>query len=220
MTTVEIIPVADEGENISATKAWVFYGNISYGRASISEHAINKGVVGAAQWLDASKVREEIMSWQEREEEEISPRYLPYHILSSTSDSLVWFVPSSKRSLTFTAPALKSLSGKSLTVPSLVFQVKGSRLLVHAIRSSKCPALDSPLYDSPFPNMMTGGSVCTGTMEKHGVKPSDAEAWTDSFFESAFTHSAYVKYWKSVSKGEKPKLRPANLTLKDFIYEH
>lgn len=218
-TTIEVAPVTDPGARITATKVWVFYGS-NYETASIAEHGVNgSGVVGPAKWLDEASVRKEIMSWKEREQENTAPAYLPHRILSSSSTRLVWFVPAAKQSLAFTSPKLEPLSGKPLPVPPLVFSAGAGSLTVFALARDDCPGPATRLYEAPFPNTYTDGSVCLGSMPRHGVAPPDAEAWTDSFFESAFTHETFVKYWRAAAAGKKtPKLKPAGITLKDLIY--
>ena len=220
-STIEMCPVLDPGMQVKANKAWVFYS--SYNGTSISEHAIDSsGNAGPAKWLDAEGIRKESMSWKERQEQQ-SPCFLPYRLLSSTEDEVVWYVPSSKRAVAFTAPEHAKHHGQLLDMPHMVFRARvraGLTELKLFTLKSEPKGMADKLFVSPFPNTYKDGGVCLGSTVKHGVRPADAEKWTDAFFNSKFTHGSYVKYWTAVAKGKAPKLKPTTVTLGHLINGH
>jgi len=127
--------------------------------------------------------------------------FLPEHVLACTADVLVWHVPPGCHPLFFQTASeeLNALTGKPLPHPGLVFRAAsrggGSSLHVWAVRWRGRPRPGTPLYHAPFLNINEGGSVCLGSMPKpttHG--PEAAEAWTASFFGSAFTHGGGSRF--------------------------
>lgn len=151
-----------------------------------------------------------------KREKEDRPAWLPYRILCHGSRKLVWHVPASERSLSFTEPKMKAFSGQH-PVPPLVFSVTEGRMSVAAIKERATIDQDTSLYQAPFPNIYKGGGLCHGSMRKYGHAPADAEKWTEAFFGSAFTHRQFFNYWQAIKAGEKPTaLKPLNLTLKDL----
>lgn len=207
-------PAVDE---VTATDAYILYGsNVKH----VSHHDVKAGTVGPGKWVDAhallralDKVNRPAKAKREAKAE--APVWLPYHILSIGSDELCWHVPAAKRRLNFTEPRMRKLSGE-LQLPAMLFKVQGRSLHLAAIPDDAIPAPDTPLYQAPFPNTYKGGGLCHGTMKKYGHAPADAAKWTDAFFDSAFTHFTYFKYWQAVKAGKSPALKPMGKTLKEL----
>ena len=215
-TTIERFAVPDPASEIAATKVWVFYNDI------VSEHEVGTdGALGPGHWIDTKSVvkaldktvRPEKAAVEEALEE---PVFLPHRILCSTPKLLVWHVSPSKRPLVFTAKGLKQLSGVELQMPGMVFALVGTSLFAFAVKVASV-TLKSRLYEAPFPNMFRDNRVCQGSMPKHGFAPADADKWTDSFFESKFTHQTFVQYWKGVAKGCTKDLKSTDKTLEDIF---
>ena len=117
-------------------------------------------------------------------------QFLPSNVLAASRKRLLWHVPASRRPLYFEgSTALARLSGTAWPLPALVFTAKGERLSVYAVRRRGRPRPDTLLYHAPFFNVYESGSVCLGSMRKPGVRGIEAaRAWTEAFFQSAFTH--------------------------------
>lgn len=127
--------------------------------------------------------------------------FLPERVLAYSEAALVWHVRPSRQRLFFESQSevLGQVSGERFPVPGLVFKAAGEgakkALSVWAIRQQGRPDPDTILYHAPFFNVYRDGRVCLGSMplpEAH--VPSAAETWTRSFFASAFTHGAGVRF--------------------------
>ncbi len=214
--TIERFAIPDPANEIKATKVWVFYNDL------VSEHEVQSdGTIGAGHWIDTESVVKSLDQTVRPEKAAITakletPVFLPHRILCSTPKLLVWYVAPSKRPLVFTSNGLKSLSGKELQVPGMVFALDGTDLYAFSIKETTLTP-KSRLREAPFPNMFGRNRVCKGSMPKHGIAPANAEGWTDSYFESKFTHNTYVKYWKAVAKGQNPPLKLTDQTLEDIF---
>lgn len=221
---VERFAVQNEACEITAQRIWVFYNS------HIAEHAIAKnGVVSPAKWVDTKAVLKRLdRTHRPAKAKKEAPCFLPYHILCATADRLVWYVPPSKRTLSFTGKDLIHLSGKEVSIPGMVFSVEDQSISasspnavrtvikgVFAVIDGK-PTPLTILHEAPFPNCHRNGGLCHGSMKRYGVLPSDAELWTDSFFQSSFTHNTDTKYWNAVAKGKSPKLKATDKTIEDY----
>ena len=66
------------------------------------------------------------------------PEVLPPNVLCRTSDMLVWWTPSTRRTMFFTprTPEAERLNGRCFAHPALVFKVHAGRLFVRALSVS------------------------------------------------------------------------------------
>jgi len=122
---------------------------------------------------------------------------LPPTVLCRTPDVTIWWRPPSVAPV-FYAPAreakngeaLKAISGRSVRHPGLVFKATRTSLWVRAVKGAERPSASTPMFEAPYFNVSTTGSVCVGSMRKpHSRGIAALREWERSFFESEFTHA-------------------------------
>ncbi len=125
--------------------------------------------------------------------------YVPPHVVAMSTEAVAWYEPATKRAMYFKAEhdrSVQALDGVLVPQPPLVFAVRAGRLYVYALREDERPTLHTPLYRAPYWNVVTQEAVCTGTMViPNTVEPTNTKAWSDAFFQSAFTHLSGGKRW-------------------------
>lgn len=124
------------------------------------------------------------------------PGLIPPRVLAVGETGCSWYVPAGKREMYFHSKSedLRAASGEAVAHPGLVFAVDNRRgasmLRVFAFRKRGRPSLAARLYQAPFLNVSSNGSVCLGSTAVPGVTdPAAAPAWTEAFFASAFSHA-------------------------------
>lgn len=110
------------------------------------------------------------------------------HILATTDDATVWWVPAGKRRIAFQTQEI----GRRAAVtpqPALLFAVTRKGWFVHALKESTRPTAKTKLCVAPYFNVWSQGKICVGSTIKPQESPgADPDAWTKAFFSSAFTH--------------------------------
>ena len=171
------------------------YSNDKTAYASVHEVRFNGGgqaVVGPGE----PATREGLLAALDALLGKLPCQFLPSNVLAASRKRLVWHVPASRRPLYFEgSTALAGLSGSVWPLPALVFAASGlpndgsAKLSVYAVRRRGRPRPDTLLYHAPFFNVYKNGGVCLGSMRKPSTTGiAAAEAWTEAFFQSAFTH--------------------------------
>jgi PRTRC genetic system protein B len=142
-------------------------------------------------------------------------RVLHENVIAVSDEALVWWEPAQKRRIAF---ANKQVGKRASVVPhpALLFVVYGGGWFVYALAESKRPTAETSICVSPYFNVWSGGSICTGSTALPKAEERDnPEAWTKAFFKSAFTHpnidtkDGLVKYkggpfafWRDVLNGK------------------
>jgi PRTRC genetic system protein B len=164
------------------------------------------------------------------------PEVLPPNVLCRTSDMLVWWTPSTRRTMFFTprTPEAERLNGRCFSHPALVFKVHAGRLFVRALSLSVRPDADARLFVAPYWNTNDRGDVCIGSMrvpDSSGVE--SMQGWEDGYFGSEFTHpngtgrltthpGGFARLWESLVDGTVfpiEYLVDARQTLAQFVKE-
>lgn len=118
--------------------------------------------------------------------------------------------------------------------PGLVFAVSGRVWKVWAVKGSARPAPQSELFQAPYFNVYSSGSICKGNvLLPDGATVEKINAWNESFFDSFFTHpnvtGKLVKYqggacsfWRDMLDGGYARfpqrvLVPIGATLNDLV---
>ena len=117
----------------------------------------------------------------------ILPENLIYINQKPGFNTLAWIVPESKKSLFF-VKELNIPSGMA-SCPTLLFLVKGKKLFIYALGSSKRD-LAVKVFKAPFHNIYEDGSVCLGNAETENNIQSFEDAvayWQKMFFQSEFS---------------------------------
>lgn len=164
--------------------------------------------------------------------------YLPENTLAVGVGSIIWWLPSSDRSVSFACndELIGNSSGKT-PHPSLVFGVSSNGdWSVFAIKGNKRPTPDTSLWQAPYFNVWSSGKICIGsTRVPSGATTEQIEGWNKSFFASNFSHpnvhapqklvnhkGGSYQFWRDMLDGSFKKfpervLVETDFTLKDFI---
>lgn len=120
----------------------------------------------------------------------ILPANLLY-IATNNEGFAVWHTPQMERKLFF-VPELGIPSGP-MKIPAMLWIGGRDRLSVFALKGSRKPLLNSPLFHAPYFNMYSDGRVCMGTV-KLGIQSDTCledfiGLWEKYFFNSYFSHT-------------------------------
>lgn len=119
--------------------------------------------------------------------------WLPPHVLTLSSNRLVWYLPSQRRRIWFNAEAkpYRHLNGKEVTWPALIFDATiNAGLRILALGSDARPTPETPLFRAPCMNLYSLGEMCRGNAPMPKVFSTEAmKMYEDSFFKSAFSHT-------------------------------
>ena len=149
---------------------------------------------------------------------ELPAAFLPHNVLVYSTSLTAWWEPAQVRSMFFTADCDgKTLDGKLVPHPPLVFAVRNGRLMIWALAEDHRPDTDTWLYMAPYWNTYEDGSVCHGSMPTpRTVTIGNLPQWSHAFFASRFTGSnlgiqqcshaeGFIGLWRSlVGKKEFP----------------
>lgn len=122
--------------------------------------------------------------------------FVPPELLFMDGDVMCWWVPPAKRHIAFRCEELgKAERGEVVPNPGLVFRVdRGRRWNVWAVKGAERPGEDSLLYQAPYFNVSSSGSICVGNVQlPDGTTAERIGAWNSAFFGSFFTHSNVKK---------------------------
>ncbi len=128
-------------------------------------------------------------SFQPIEIKGLMPENILYFQQTFFDVTLVWYLPPQKRTLHF-KKELKLNEGE-VSLPGLIFAVKGKELTVVAVKGKNKPNLKTPLFKAPFYNMYQDATVCMGNISETKMKKvlnEEMERWEKRFFNSYFSH--------------------------------
>lgn len=118
---------------------------------------------------------------------------LPSTVLYADPTLLVWWAPAAGRPIFFRTGRTSfdaAMDGQGVSHPPLLFVATPGRLRVHALRESRRPEGDDPLFVAPYFNLFSGGAMCAGNVRlPETLRPQGIDAWERAFFDTRFTHS-------------------------------
>lgn len=121
--------------------------------------------------------------------------FLPETVLYLHGDLLIWWVPPTRRHLSFRvgddhAQAFGGQErGEVMPMPGLIFAASSNAWQVWAVKGHTRPTLATPLYQAPFFNVYEDGMICQGSAPRpEGSTVDKIAAWNEAFFRSYFTH--------------------------------
>lgn len=160
---------------------------------------------------------------------------MPSNILQiyfGENGSAVWFTKAKMRKLFF-AESLEIPNGYA-EIPAMLWLADKKSFKVFALKGSRRPTENTPIFHSPFFNVYENGSVCMGTVNVEIKKSASIEEftknWEDYFFNSYFSHLMNghnpvnrncIQVWKDLVEGKKPfpneVLIKTNKTIKNLL---
>ena len=124
----------------------------------------------------------------------IPENLIQFDVLPGGYYDMTWFRPAEKRHLYF-FKELHIPSGEAM-VPAMLYRVKRKYLYVYALLTDERPTINTSLYNAPFHNVDSEGSVCLGSakVKKPSARTYQAEMdyWETMFWKSEFTHLAHA----------------------------
>ena len=121
--------------------------------------------------------------------------FLPDNVLFMAGDLMLWWLRPGLRHISFKVSERDASllggadRGESVAHPGLVFAASSREWRVWAVKGSRRPAPETPLFQAPYYNVDARGHVCQGSAPRpDGTAAEKIEAWNDAFFRSYFTH--------------------------------
>jgi PRTRC genetic system protein B len=124
--------------------------------------------------------------------------YIPENVLFLNGEAAVWWMPPSRRHISFSTPNhIKEMGaaerGEIVPHPGLVFAAGQNLWRVWAVKGAKRPTPETPLFQAPYFNVDSQGRICQGSVTVPEVgTAAKIDAWNDAFFRSTFTHPNIV----------------------------
>jgi PRTRC genetic system protein B len=122
-----------------------------------------------------------------REQRRPALRQLPTHLIATDLESCsVWLRPAGCERLLLALPERTALLAAPMPPLLLAARENGS-LAVMALAGDGRPGPETPLYQTPLPNIGSIGAVCLGSTERQAFDPLDESAPWKAFWGSAFS---------------------------------
>lgn len=124
------------------------------------------------------------------------------HILAATPYAIAWWIPASTRTLHFRDDG--DMETVTVDFPSHVGVFCRGRLYFAAVKANKArPSGSTPLFNSPLPNLYSGGNFCGGTAA--GKLPANASidhipSYEAFLFDTVNTHVGSCKPLEGITK--------------------
>lgn len=142
--------------------------------------------------LDATKVQEE--NYVRLSRELVPEGYIDGAFASDDTYWCIWKVKGAKRQFVLDMRnGDDSLRHHIIPYPSLVFALKVHKGVRQAFRCYATKEGSSALYEYPFGNVNTGGSVCMGSIRTKDVTPANTE---EDFFLGVTNNDYYSGFAK------------------------
>ncbi|MCA8229262.1 PRTRC system protein B [Burkholderia vietnamiensis] len=110
-------------------------------------------------------------------------------VIFSGSGVVAWWMPAGVRHVWFKSDKPLGTRAGPAHQPALLFIAQGDSRHVFALTESARPRRETPLFQAPYYNVYSSGSVCTGNVEiAKQPNAADVEQYEDEFFRSRFTH--------------------------------
>ncbi|KVP60784.1 hypothetical protein WK72_18960 [Burkholderia ubonensis] len=115
-------------------------------------------------------------------------------VIFAGSGVVAWWMPACVRHVWFKSEKPLGTRAGPAHQPALFFIAQGDSRHVFALAENARPQRETPLFQAPYFNVYSSGSVCTGNVEiTKQPTAADVEQYEDEFFRSRFTHPNAVK---------------------------
>ncbi|KVG83225.1 hypothetical protein WJ36_10685 [Burkholderia ubonensis] len=115
-------------------------------------------------------------------------------VIFAGSGVVAWWTPACVRHVWFKSEKPLGTRAGPAHQPALFFIAQGDSRHVFALAENARPQRETPLFQAPYFNVYSSGSVCTGNVEiTKQPTAADVEQYEDEFFRSRFTHPNAVK---------------------------
>jgi len=159
-------------------------------RAFATLHAVREDAKGGKVIGEGTLVSHQALS---ELVEQLAPErglsFLPPEVLAVCATGLVWWRRPAPATVWFnTQDALGTKNGKT-PHPGLVFAATATGWWVWAVKGSERPMPQTQLYQAPYYNVSSDGSICTGNADvPDGLGVTAIPGYEAAFWGSRFTH--------------------------------
>lgn len=114
--------------------------------------------------------------------------FLNPRLLAVGESEAAWWSPPGRHTPFFAGGRkMDRFSGVEITMPALLYHVRGRQLRIRALACRGRPRRGTPLYVAPLWNIYQNGTLCMGSMPVPDGVPADCtDAWERAFWDSAF----------------------------------
>ena len=135
-------------------------------------------------------------------EQEASSDFIPETLLAKGVGYMVWWVKPARRTVWFKCEEMGPEQSGEVPNPGLIMAVTPSSWYLWAVKGAGRPTLNTKLYQAPYFNVYSTGSLCTGSI----AMPRDTDffnigKWEQAFFASFFTHPNVHESGGLIKKG-------------------
>lgn len=125
--------------------------------------------------------------------EQLAPQrglnFLPPEVLATCATGIVWWRRPAPAKVWFNTQDGLGQKNGTTPQPGLVFAATASGWWVWAVKGAERPARDSKLYQAPYYNVNSQGSICTGNADvPEGLGIDSIPGYEAAFWGSRFTH--------------------------------
>ncbi|MCA8079949.1 PRTRC system protein B [Burkholderia cepacia] len=115
-------------------------------------------------------------------------------VIFAGSGVVAWWMPAGVRHVWFKSDKPLGTRAGPTHQPALLFIAQGDSRHVFALAENARPQRGTALFQAPYFNVYSSGSVCTGNVEiAKQPNAADVEHYEEEFFRSRFTHPNAAK---------------------------
>lgn len=115
-------------------------------------------------------------------------------VIFAGSGIVAWWMPAGARHVWFKSDKPIGARSGPAHQPALLFIAQGDSRHVFALAENARPQRGTALFQAPYYNVYSSGSVCTGNVQiAKQPTAADVEQYEDEFFRSRFTHPNAAK---------------------------
>ncbi|AMU17218.1 hypothetical protein A3203_30905 [Burkholderia cenocepacia] len=188
MTTVDIC--CEGSTHLELDSALLLYRNKSDTHVYVTRHAA-RVVDGLPTLLAGEPVTErQLATFAAAAAKHVGQQgFVHERVIFAGSGVVAWWMPACVRHVWFKSDKPLGTRAGPAHQPALLFVAQGDRRHVFALAENARPQRGTALFQAPYYNVYSSGSVCTGNVEiAKQPNAADVEHYEEEFFRSRFTH--------------------------------
>ncbi|HDR9034421.1 PRTRC system protein B [Burkholderia sp. AU32262] len=193
MTTVDIY--CEGSTHLELDSALLLYRNKSDTHVYVTRHAAR--VVGGVPTLLAGEpvTERQLAAFAGAAAKHVGQQgFVHERVIFAGPGVVAWWMPAGVRHVWFKTDEPLGMRAGPAHQPTLLFIAQGDCRHVFALAENKRPQRGTDLFQAPYYNVYSSGSVCTGNVEiAKQPNAADVEHYEEEFFRSRFTHPNAAK---------------------------
>ncbi|KVM05509.1 PRTRC system protein B [Burkholderia ubonensis] len=185
----------DTESHLELDSALLLYRNSTDTRVYVTRHAA-RVVDGAPTLLAGEPVTErQLAAFAAAASKHAGQQgFVHERVIFAGSGVVAWWMPAGVRHVWFKSDKPLGTRSGPAHQPALLFIAQGDSRNVFALAENARPQRGTALFQAPYYNVYSSGSVCTGNVEiAKQPTAADVEQYEDEFFRSRFTHPNAAK---------------------------